>query len=105
METFRKTWRSFIMREQKLYSSLLATADVFCATAVGSGASKVLNVRRPPALEMQSIQLTRSDRTQMIDFPIVLLDEAAMCTEVRLFIRPLGGCSELMRFDACSRSR
>ncbi|KWU42597.1 P-loop containing nucleoside triphosphate hydrolase protein, partial [Rhodotorula sp. JG-1b] len=45
---------------QKLYASLLATADVFCATAVGSGASKVLN---------------------MVDFPIVLLDEAAMCTE------------------------
>ncbi|GAA5991284.1 hypothetical protein JCM10908_003238 [Rhodotorula pacifica] len=60
VETFRKSWRTFIIREQKLYSSLLATADVFCATAVGSGASKVLN---------------------MVDFPIVLLDEAAMCTE------------------------
>ncbi|GAA5870085.1 hypothetical protein JCM3774_004353, partial [Rhodotorula dairenensis] len=60
VELFRKTWRAFIVREQKLYSSLLATADVFCATAVGSGASKVLN---------------------MVDFPIVLLDEAAMCTE------------------------
>lgn len=43
-ELFRKTWRTFIVREQKLYASLLATADVFCATAVGSGASKVLNV-------------------------------------------------------------
>ena len=32
------------MLEQKLYSSLLATADVFCATALGSGASKVLSV-------------------------------------------------------------
>jgi len=33
-----------MMLEQKLYSSLLATADVFCATALGSGASKVLSV-------------------------------------------------------------
>ncbi|GJN91923.1 hypothetical protein Rhopal_004948-T1 [Rhodotorula paludigena] len=57
---YRKAWRKFIMLEHKLYSSLLATADVFCATALGSGASKVLN---------------------MVDFPIVLLDEAAMCTE------------------------
>ncbi|GAA6053563.1 hypothetical protein JCM3770_005196 [Rhodotorula araucariae] len=57
---YRKAWRRYIMLEHKLYSSLLATADVFCATALGSGASKVLN---------------------MVDFPIVLLDEAAMCTE------------------------
>ncbi|GAA5912503.1 hypothetical protein JCM8208_006619 [Rhodotorula glutinis] len=57
---YRKAWRKFVMLEHKLYSSLLATADVFCATALGSGASKVLN---------------------MVDFPIVLLDEAAMCTE------------------------
>ena len=42
---YRKAWRKFIMLEHKLYSSLLATADVFCATALGSGASKVLNVR------------------------------------------------------------
>ncbi|GAA5867611.1 hypothetical protein JCM1840_002570 [Sporobolomyces johnsonii] len=39
---------------------MLATADVFCATALGAGASKVLN---------------------WVDFPIVFLDEAAMCTE------------------------
>ncbi|GAA5893221.1 hypothetical protein JCM6882_003916 [Rhodosporidiobolus microsporus] len=59
-DRYRKAWRRFIMLEQKLYSSLLATADVFCATALGSGASKVLS---------------------MVDFPLVLLDEAAMCTE------------------------
>ncbi|GAA6019068.1 hypothetical protein JCM10207_006307 [Rhodosporidiobolus poonsookiae] len=59
-EKYRKAWRKFVMLEQKLYSSLLATADVFCATALGSGASKVLS---------------------MVDFPLVLLDEAAMCTE------------------------
>ncbi|GAA5828083.1 hypothetical protein JCM11251_005722 [Rhodosporidiobolus azoricus] len=59
-ERYRKAWRRFVMLEQKLYASLLATADVFCATALGSGASKVLS---------------------MVDFPLVLLDEAAMCTE------------------------
>ncbi|GAA6033624.1 hypothetical protein JCM8097_004355 [Rhodosporidiobolus ruineniae] len=59
-EKYRKAWRRFIMLEQKLYASLLATADVFCATALGSGSSKVLS---------------------MVDFPLVLLDEAAMCTE------------------------
>ncbi|GAA5985540.1 hypothetical protein JCM11641_007986 [Rhodosporidiobolus odoratus] len=59
-EKYRKAWRKFVMLEQKLYASLLATADVFCATALGSGASKVLS---------------------MVDFPLVLLDEAAMCTE------------------------
>lgn len=42
---YRKAWRKYIMLEHKLYSSLLTTADVFCATALGSGASKVLNVR------------------------------------------------------------
>lgn len=44
-EKYRKSWRKFVMLEQKLYASLLATADVFCATALGSGASKVLGVR------------------------------------------------------------
>ncbi|GAA5871027.1 hypothetical protein JCM8547_005335 [Rhodosporidiobolus lusitaniae] len=59
-EKYRKAWRKFVMLEQKLYASLLATADVFCATALGAGTSKVLS---------------------MVDFPLVLLDEAAMCTE------------------------
>jgi hypothetical protein len=46
-EKYRKAWRKFVMLEQKLYSSLLATADVFCATALGSGTSKVLGVSLP----------------------------------------------------------
>lgn len=41
---YRKSWRRFIALEQRLYASLLATADVFCATAIGSGASKVMSV-------------------------------------------------------------
>ncbi|KAK4052245.1 hypothetical protein OIO90_004467 [Microbotryomycetes sp. JL221] len=57
---YRKSWRKFIVLEHRLYSSLFATANVFCSTAIGAGASKVMN---------------------MVDFPIVFLDEAAMCTE------------------------
>lgn len=41
---YRKSWRRFIALEQRLYASLLATADVFCATAIGSSASKVMSV-------------------------------------------------------------
>ncbi|KAK4046646.1 hypothetical protein OIV83_005929 [Microbotryomycetes sp. JL201] len=57
---YRKSWRKYIALEHRLYSSLFATADVFCSTAIGAGASKVMS---------------------MVDFPIVFLDEAAMCTE------------------------
>ncbi|GAA5962773.1 hypothetical protein JCM21900_006498 [Sporobolomyces salmonicolor] len=59
-EKHRNSWRRHGIIENMLYSSLLATADVFCATAMGAGASKILN---------------------WVDFPIVFLDEAAMCTE------------------------
>lgn len=41
---YRKSWRKYIALEQRLYSSLFATADVFCGTALGSGASKVMSV-------------------------------------------------------------
>ncbi|KAM0791996.1 hypothetical protein ACM66B_007108 [Microbotryomycetes sp. NB124-2] len=57
---YRKSWRKYIALEHRLYSSLFASVDVFCSTAIGAGASKVMN---------------------MVDFPIVFLDEAAMCTE------------------------
>ncbi|SCV68045.1 BQ2448_166 [Microbotryum intermedium] len=60
-EMLKKEWRRFVTLEQRLYSSLLATADVFCSTTIGAGATRIMN---------------------MIDFPIVFLDEAAMCTEV-----------------------
>lgn len=43
---YRKSWRKYIALEQRLYSSLFATADVFCGTALGSGASKVMGVSR-----------------------------------------------------------
>ncbi|BGO88406.1 hypothetical protein JCM10020v2_000021 [Rhodotorula toruloides] len=59
-ENLIKTFRAFVVLEHKLHASLLSTADVVCSTALGSGYSKAL------------IQ---------VDFPIVLLDEAAMCTE------------------------
>lgn len=58
---YRKAWRKFIMLEHKLYSSLLATADVFCATALGSGASKVLNVRKPFFLKLARACLDSRD--------------------------------------------
>ncbi|SCZ97452.1 BZ3501_MvSof-1269-A2-R1_Chr1-2g01043 [Microbotryum saponariae] len=59
-EILKNEWRRFVTLEQRLYSSLLATADVFCSTTIGAGATKIMS---------------------MIDFPIVFLDEAAMCTE------------------------
>ncbi|GAA5983326.1 hypothetical protein JCM5350_003073 [Sporobolomyces pararoseus] len=71
---YRKMWRKYIMLEQKLYSSLLATADVFCATALGSGASKVLS---------------------LVDFPIVFIDEAAMCTEPVTLIPLMKGAQQV----------
>ncbi|GAA5923692.1 uncharacterized protein JCM15063_003730 [Sporobolomyces koalae] len=73
-QAYRRLWRKFIMLEQRLYSSLLATADVFCATALGSGASKVLS---------------------MVDFPIVFLDEAAMCTEPVTLIPIMKGAQQV----------
>ncbi|GAA6064109.1 hypothetical protein JCM10212_002486 [Sporobolomyces blumeae] len=73
-QRYRKLWRRYIMLEHKLYSSLLATADVFCATALGSGASKVLN---------------------MVDFPIVLIDEAAMCTEPVTLVPLMKGAQQV----------
>ncbi|GAA6021532.1 hypothetical protein JCM11491_006473 [Sporobolomyces phaffii] len=72
-QRYRKSWRKYIMLEQRLYSSLLATADVFCATALGSGASKVLN---------------------LVDFPIVFIDEAAMCTEPVTLIPLMKGAQQ-----------
>ncbi|KDE03496.1 hypothetical protein MVLG_06009 [Microbotryum lychnidis-dioicae p1A1 Lamole] len=59
-EILKNEWRRFVTLEQRLYSSLLATADVFCSTTIGAGATKIMS---------------------MTDFPIVFLDEAAMCTE------------------------
>ncbi|BGP21149.1 DNA helicase [Rhodotorula toruloides] len=59
-DTLVKSLRAFVVLEHKLHASLLATADVVCSTALGSGYSKPL---------------------MQLDFPIVLLDEAAMCTE------------------------
>ncbi len=61
MEEYRKLWRRFVSYEHRLHASLLATADVFCSTAIGAGQNKV---------------------SGHVDFPIVFLDEAAMCTEV-----------------------
>jgi hypothetical protein len=41
------SWRRFISLEHRLYSSLLATADVFCATAIGAGGNRMMNVSAP----------------------------------------------------------
>lgn len=60
-DEYRKLWRRFVSYEHRLHASLLATADVFCSTAIGAGQNKV---------------------SGHVDFPIVFLDEAAMCTEV-----------------------
>ena len=61
LEEYRRLWRRFVSYEHRLHASLLATADVFCSTAIGAGQNKV---------------------SGHVDFPIVFLDEAAMCTEV-----------------------
>lgn len=44
-KAYKRAWRQYIAMEQRLYSSLFSTADVFCSTAMGSGASKVMSVR------------------------------------------------------------
>lgn len=41
---YKKNWGKFIWLEQRLFSSLLSTVDVVCATALGSGSSKVMSV-------------------------------------------------------------
>lgn len=45
-EKYLMTWRKLFAMEQRLYSSLLSTADVFCATALGSSTNRILDVRR-----------------------------------------------------------
>lgn len=82
-----KTFRAFVVLEHKLHASLLSTADVVCSTALGSGYSKALIVcfagsraHAPPKLTLYI--------SQQVDFPIVLLDEAAMCTEVSRRVPP-----------------
>lgn len=44
-ERYRRCWRKFIAYEHRLYSSLFATVDVFCATSIGSGTNRILDVR------------------------------------------------------------
>lgn len=41
---YKKAWRRYIALEQRLYSSLFSTADVFCCTAMGATGSKVMSV-------------------------------------------------------------
>ena len=58
---YRAAVRKAYVFEHRLLSSLMTTADVFLGTTIGAGASTALRV---------------------VDFPIVIIDEAAMCTEV-----------------------
>ncbi|KAM0747776.1 P-loop containing nucleoside triphosphate hydrolase protein [Meredithblackwellia eburnea MCA 4105] len=72
-EEYVQAWRRFVALEQRLHASLLGSADVFCATAIGAGQGKIAN---------------------MLDFPMVFLDEAAMCTEPVTLIPLMKGCEQ-----------
>lgn len=43
-DSYRRGWRKLFTLEKRLYSSLFATADVFCSTALGTSSTRVLDV-------------------------------------------------------------
>lgn len=47
-DKYRKSWARYMVYEHRMYASLLATADVFCSTAVGAGSNRVMKVSSFP---------------------------------------------------------
>lgn len=65
-QEYTATWRRFVWLEHRMYASLLATADVFLATTMGSGPSKASSVSRLPFFSRATISGERAN------FPRVL---------------------------------
>ncbi|WFD36212.1 hypothetical protein MCUN1_003089 [Malassezia cuniculi] len=70
---FRTLIRSRWMLRCEIYTEVLHSADVVCCTTIASGSSKL----------------------DMIDFPIVFVDEGSMATEPTTLIPLVKGCAQL----------